>query len=73
MKNEVYYVPVKRILAIINSCHTNEQIQNCKKIVNDYIKAVTKQGVSNSSDLKDRLYAELEQREEALYLAEMLN
>lgn len=73
MKNKVSYVSVKKILAIINNCHTNNQLQNCKKIVNDYIKSITKQGISNPSDLKDRLYAEIEQREEALYLAEILN
>ena len=72
MKNEVSYVPVKRILAIINSCHTDEQLQNTRKIVNEYVKAVAKQGVSNSSDLKERLINEIEQREEALYLVEIL-
>jgi hypothetical protein len=72
MKNKMSYVPVKKILAVINSCHTNEQIQDCKKIVNEYVKAVAKQGVTNSSDLKDRLNSEIEQREEALYLVEIL-
>ena len=69
MKTEVSYVPVKRILAIINSCETNEQVKNCHKIVNDYVKSVSKQGVTNSLILKERLNDELNQRAEALYLA----
>ena len=73
MKTEVNYVPVKRILAIINSCETGEEVKKCRKIVNNYVKAVSKQGVTNSEVLKERLNEELEQREEALYLAEILN
>jgi hypothetical protein len=73
MKNEVSYVPVKKILALINSCQTDEQLENCKHIVNDYVKTVAKKGVTNSLDLKERLYGEIEQREEALYLVKILN
>ncbi|MFA5152815.1 MAG: tetratricopeptide repeat protein [Clostridia bacterium] len=72
MKNEVYYAPVKKILTIINSCQNDSQLQNSEKVVNDYVKLVTKQGISNSLDLKKRLYQEIEQREEALYLVNIL-
>ena len=72
MKKEVMYVPVKKILAIINSCQNEHQLEKTKKIVDDYVKTVSKQGVANSSDLKKRLYDELEQREEALYLVNLL-
>lgn len=73
MKNEVSYASVKKILTIINSCRTDMQLENCKKTINDYIKLVVKKGVTNSLDLRDRLYKELEEREEALYLVEILN
>lgn len=73
MKKDMFYVPVKKVLAIINSCQTDNELQDCKKFVDDYVKSVSKQGVTNWMDLKVRLYEEIDQREEAIYLVKILN
>jgi hypothetical protein len=73
MKKQASYVPVRKILNMINSCQTDEELSNCKKTVDNYVKSVAKQGVKNHEDLKTRLYEEIEQREEAIYLVNILN
>jgi hypothetical protein len=69
---DISYTSIKKILAIINSCQTDEQLKECKKNIDDYIKVVAKK-ITNSVDLKERLYRELEEREEAFYLVKILD
>lgn len=68
-KNE--FVPVKKILNIINSCNSQEQINNCNLIIKNYVRSVKKNGVVNYDELESRLTEELEQRQEALYLVKI--
>jgi len=72
MKNK-NSVPVKKILGIINSCQNEDQITNCKVLINNYVKAAKKNGLVNIEDLHDRLNEELLQRQEALYLVKIFN
>jgi hypothetical protein len=72
MKNNTL-VPVKKILNIINSCQDEEQIERCKILINNYIKAVKKNGVVNINELTDRLNEQLLERQEALYLVKIFN
>ena len=66
-------VPVKKILRMINECQDQEQIDNCRLVVQNYVKSAKKQGVINIEDLKNRLTDELAQRQEALYLVKIFN
>lgn len=68
-KNE--FVPVKKILSIINSCNTAEQIKNCDSLIKNYVHTAKKKGVINYDELEDRLNEELMQRQEALYLVKI--
>ena len=69
MKNE--FVPVKKILNIINTCKTEEQIKDCKFLIKNYILSAKKKGLVNYEELEIRLEEELLQRQEALYLVKI--
>ena len=71
MKN--YLIPVKRVLKIINSAQNMDDINNCKILIKNYVKAAEKNKVVNIEDLNKRLNDELTQRHEALYLSDMFN
>jgi hypothetical protein len=71
MKNNTTFVPVKKILNIINSCKTDEQLDNCRILIDNYVETVKRKGVVNYDELEDRLVEELEQRQEALYLVKI--
>ena len=60
--SEQVFVPVKRVLSIINSCETSDQLDNCTKIIDNYVKQVKKKGVVNSDLLKKRLMKEYTQK-----------
>ena len=60
--NEPVFVPVKRVLSIINSCETSDQLNNCLKIIDNYVKQVKKKGVVNTDLLKKRLMKEYNQK-----------
>ena len=60
--NEPVFVPVKRVLSIINSCETSDQLDNCIKIIDNYVTQVRKKGVVNSDLLKKRLMKEYKQK-----------
>lgn len=70
---DLYIIPVKNVLKMINSCQTSKQIQNCKILVDNYIKTAKIKGLINLNDLKSRLLEELMQREESIYLSDMFN
>lgn len=66
-------VPIKRVLRMINECQDQEQIDNCRLVVQNYIKSANKQGLVNIEDLRNRLNDELSQRQEALMLVRIFN
>ena len=71
--NKTTIIPVKKILKIINECQDQSQIDDCRMLVQNYIKSAKKNGVVNVEDLKFRLQDELAQRQEALYLVTIFN
>ena len=68
MKSKESLVPVKKVLRMINSCQDQKQIDNCKLVVNNYVKSAKKHGIVNINDLQDRLDEDIIQRQEQLYL-----
>jgi hypothetical protein len=73
MKTKNVLVPVKKILNIINSCQNEEQIENCKHLIHNYVKSAQKNKVINVNELSGRLNDEVIQRQEALYLVKIFN
>lgn len=68
-----YLISVKKMLKIINESQNIEDIDNCKILIENYIKAAKQNNVVNIEDLNKRLYDELSQRYEAIYLSNILN
>ncbi len=66
-------LPVKKALKTINSCQDLNQIEDCKILVDKYIQSAKKRKLLNVGDLKDRLYEELLNRQEELYLVKVFN
>lgn len=66
-------IPVKKVLRMINECQNQEQIDNCRLIVQSYVKSTKKNGLVNVEDLKNRLNEEISQRQEALMLVRIFN
>jgi len=66
-------VSVKKVLKMINECQDQEQIDNCRIVVQNYVKSAKKNGVANVEDLKNRLEEEISQRQEELYLVKIFN
>ena len=73
MKTNNILIPVKKILKVINSCQNEEQIENCKHLIHNYVKSAQKNKVVNINELTERLYEELIQRQEALILVKVFN
>ena len=73
MSKKNVLVPVKKILKIINSCNTNEQIENCENLVQNYLRSAKRHGVLNVNELSKRLNEELTERQEALYLVKIFH
>jgi len=65
-------VPIKKILRAINSCQSIPQLENYRKVMNDYIKMAKKNNIANVDELNDRLEEEFLQRQEILYLSDTL-
>ena len=62
LKKQSVFVPVKRILNIINSCETEKQLKNCLKLIENYINYTEYQGISNPETLRKRLLKEYKQK-----------
>ena len=56
------FVPVKKVLDIINSCETSSQLKNCLKLIDNYTDLVKKKGVTNPELVKKRLIQEYKQK-----------
>jgi len=50
------FVPVEKIINIINSCQTKKQLKSCKKVIKNYINQLKHQGVINYNDLERYLF-----------------
>lgn len=61
-------IPVKHILRMIHLSQTNEDLDNCKQIINNYIKIAKKFKVLNIKELEEVLNEHLLERQEELYL-----
>lgn len=68
-----YLIPVKKILRMINECQDQEQLNNCKTVVNNYVATAQKAGLINVNDLRNKLQGELLQRQEEIYLVKVFN
>jgi transcriptional regulator of met regulon len=66
-------VSVKKVLKMINECQDQEQIDNCRIVVQNYVKSAKKQGLANVDDLKNRLEEEISQRQEEIMLVKIFN
>ena len=66
-------VSVKKVLKMINECQDQEQIDNCRIVVQNYVKSAKKNEVANVEDLKNRLEEEISQRQEELMLVRIFN
>jgi hypothetical protein len=63
--------PVKSILKTINASENEEEINECKHLISDYIDQAKRNKLYNVSELADRLNEELLKRQEELYLVEI--
>lgn len=61
-KKEVEFVPVKRVLDIINSCETEEQLHSCLRMVGNYVRTLKSKGILNPELVKKRLMKEYKQK-----------
>jgi hypothetical protein len=59
---EPNFVPVKKVLVIINSCETSDQLDSCLGVIDNYVKQVKRKGVVNTDLLKKRLMKEYSQK-----------
>lgn len=73
MKTKESLVPVKKILRMINACQNEAQLEKCKIVTDNYIKAARKSDLVNVEDLQGRLQEEMIQRQEALYLVKIFD
>ena len=62
MKKEISFVPVGKVLNVINSCETEDQMDSCEKLIDNYVDLIKNKGVVNSKDVRERLYKELQQK-----------
>lgn len=73
MKSKSSLVPVKRILKQINLSKNSDDINNCKELIDNYIKSAKKHKVVNYHELRERLDEELFKRQEELLLVKIFN
>ena len=56
------FVPVKRILSMINSCETEDHLKNALNIIDHYVHLIKFKGVQNSELVRKRLMKEWKQK-----------
>jgi hypothetical protein len=61
-KERPVFIPVKKVLNIINSCETGKQLSSCKKLIDNYVKLIKMQGVVNPELVRKRLMKEFNQK-----------
>ena len=62
MNGEFDFVPVRKVIKIINSCETYSQLKSCEKLINAYVDLVKMKGVINSDLVRKRLLKEYNQK-----------
>ena len=62
MINNLNLSPIKQVIIIINSCENKNQLKSCNNVINNYIRLLTKNGIINPKEVKDRLYKEYNQK-----------
>jgi len=73
MRTKQPIVAVKKVLNMINACETEEQLEACKSVIENYVKSAKKSGLVNVHDLKHRLDEVYAERQEELYLVKIFN
>jgi len=56
------FLSVKKVLNIINSCESTNQLKNCLELIDSYTKLLKRQGISNPELVKKRLLKEYKQK-----------
>jgi hypothetical protein len=62
MPNRTTFVPVKKVLSIINSCETEKQLNVTLKLIENYINQLASKGVVNPELVQKRLMKEYKQK-----------
>lgn len=64
MKNKEsdIFIPIRKIIKIINSCENLQQLKTCKGIIELYVNYTRNKGIINIEDIRKRLYKELNQK-----------
>lgn len=66
-------VPIKRILNIIDSCISFEQLETCERLTDLYVNRVKKDGVVNFTSVKENLLIHINERREELKIVYEFN
>jgi len=62
MHEQSTFVPVKRVLTIINSCETKIQLQSALRLIDNYVAITKYKGVINSELVRKRLMKDWKQK-----------
>jgi hypothetical protein len=61
-KDKPIFVSVKKVISIINSCETNEQLKTSLRLIDNYVEILKRKGLSNTEIVKKRLMKEFNQK-----------
>lgn len=62
MNSKNNFIPIQKVLSVINSCETMEQLKNCLPLIESYTSQIKHRGVINSELAKKRLIKEYKQK-----------
>lgn len=62
MRKESDFVPIRKVIKIINSCETTKQLESCKSVITSYVRLIKKMNVINSELVRKRLLKEYNQK-----------
>ena len=60
--NSKKFIPIQKVIVIINSCESLPQLKNCLKLIDAYIEQIEHRGVINSELARKRLIKEYKQK-----------
>lgn len=61
-KERPVIVSVKKVINIINSCETKNQLESSKRLIDNYVKMLKYQGLINPEAVEKRLLKEYKQK-----------
>jgi len=61
--NSKNFIPIQKVLTIINSCESMPQLKSCMKLIDNYTEQIKQRGVENSELAKKRLLKEYKQKQ----------